>query len=74
MQRFIHAAEEQEAPTIEEQLVSTLSLLKDNFNYAADGIEKIAADGNISEALKKATTLNEMIDGVIGEIAEDIAE
>ena len=73
MKRFIHAAEDS-APTIEEKLTSMLSLLKDNFNFATDGIEKIAADGNMSEALAKATALNEMIDGVIGEIAEDIAE
>ena len=38
-----------------------------------DGIEKIASDGDITTALDKARTLNEMIDGAVGEIAEDIA-
>ena len=51
-----------------------LSLLKDNFNFAIDGIEKIASDGDVSGAIEMATTLNQMIDGAIGEIAEDIAE
>lgn len=74
MKRYIRSAEEPEKISVEEQLTSLLSLLKDNFNYASDGIEKIAADGDLEGALELATTLNQMIDGAIGEIAEDIAE
>lgn len=74
MKRYIRSAEEPEKISVEEQLTSLLSLLKDNFNYASDGIEKIAADGDLEGALELATTLNQMIDGAIGEIAEDIAD
>lgn len=74
MKRYIRSAEEPEEISVEEQLTSMLSLLKDNFNYASDGIEKIAADGDLEGALELATTLNQMIDGAIGEIAEDIAD
>lgn len=76
MKRYIRSAEvdEEVEVSLEEKLSTMLNLLKDNFNYASDGIEKIAADGDIKGALELATTLNQMIDGAIGEIAEDIAE
>lgn len=74
MKRYIRSTKEPEKISVEEQLTSMLSLLKDNFNYASDGIEKIAADGDLEGALELATTLNQMIDGAIGEIAEDIAQ
>lgn len=73
MKRFIHAAENT-APSAEDRLNDILSVLKDNFDFAIDGIAKIAADGDITGAIEQATTLNQMIDGAIGEIAEDIAE
>lgn len=73
MKRFVHAAEEPEI-TIEDMFKDTIAVLKDNFDFAIAGIEKIAADGDIQGALEQARTLNEMIDGSIGEIAEDIAE
>jgi len=70
MKRYIKSNEQ---PTAEDRLNDTLSVLKDNFDFAVDGIEKIAADGDVTGAIEKANTLNEMIDGAIGEIAEDIA-
>lgn len=73
MKRYIHAAESQ-SPSAEDRLNDILSVLKDNFNFAIDGIAKIAADGDIAGAIEQANTLNEMIDGAVGEIAEDIAQ
>ena len=70
MKRYIRNAEE---ISIEDKLADLINTVKDNFNFAIDGIEKLAADGDISNAIEKARTLNEMIDGAVGEIAEDIA-
>ena len=70
MKRYIRTAEE---ISIEDKLADLVNTVKDNFNFAIDGIEKLAADGDISNAIEKARTLNEMIDGAVGEIAEDIA-
>ena len=74
MKRMIIRAAENDALSAEDRLDDVLAVLKDNFNFATDGIEKIAADGDISGAIEKANALNELIDGVIGEIAGDIAE
>lgn len=71
MKRYIRSAEN---TTAEDRLDDIMSILKDNFNFAMDGIAKIAADGDVSGAIEQANTLNQMIDGAIGEIAEDIAE
>ena len=70
MKKYIRSNEQ---PTAEDRLNDTLSVLKDNFDFAISGIEKIAADGDVTGAIEKANTLNEMIDGAIGEITEDIA-
>ena len=72
MLKYIKNAEGASAK--EEELQEIIDTLKDNFACAVDGIEKIAADGDVGTAIDKATTLNQMIDGSIGEIAEDIAE
>lgn len=74
MKRMIIRAAENDAPSAEDRLNDVLAVLKDNFNFAVDGIEKIAADGDITGAIEKASALNEMIDGSIEEIAGDIAE
>lgn len=72
MKRYIRSAEDS-APSKEDMLNDILTKVKDNFNFAIDGIEKIASDGDVDSAMKHATTLNEMIDGAVGEIAEDIS-
>lgn len=73
MKRYIRNAEDV-APSAEDRLNDVLSVLKDNFNFAVEGIEKIAADGDISGAIQTANDLNEVIDGMIVDIAGDIAE
>ena len=73
MKRYIKNAEDT-APSAEDRLNDILNVMKDNFNFAMEGIEKIASDGDYTKAIEQAQTLNQMIDGAIGEIAEDIAE
>lgn len=73
MKRYIKTDSAPEKVSQEDLLNELMGTLKDNFNFAMDGIDKIASDGDVSGALEKARTLNEMIDGAIGEIAEDIA-
>ena len=73
MKRYIRNAEDA-APSAEDRLNDILNVLKDNFNFAVEGIEKIAADGDISGAIQKANEINDAIDGMIIDIAGDIAE
>lgn len=73
MVRYIKNAEDA-APSAEDRLNDILSVLKDNFEFAVDGIDKIAADGDVSGAIQLATDLNDTIDSMISEIAGDIAQ
>lgn len=73
MKIYIKSAET-DRPSAEDRLSDLISVLKDNFDFAISGIEKIASDGDYTKAIEQAQTLNQMIDGAIGEIAEDIAE
>ena len=71
MKRYIKNAEE---PSTKEDLLSdNLDQLKDDFDFAISGIEKLAADGNIDRALELVNTTSAMINGAIEDIAEDIA-
>ena len=71
MKRYIKNAEE--SSTKEDLLNESLDQLKDDFDFAMEGIEKIAADGNIDRALELVNTTSAMINGAIEDIAEDIA-
>lgn len=71
MKRYIRSAEQ---PSVEERLNDQLSELKDDFNFAVDGIAKIAADGDFGRATELASGLSEMINASIEEIAESISE
>lgn len=73
MVRYIKNAEDA-APSAEDRLNDILSVLKDNFEFAVDGIDKIAADGDVSGAIQLANDLNDTIDSMISEIAGDIAQ
>lgn len=70
MRIYVRSAEEVEA---EERLNDAMSILKDDFNFVMDGIDKIAADGDISRALELVGGLSEMINASIEEMAETIA-
>lgn len=71
MKRYIRNAEQTSA---EDRLADAMSILKDDFNFAMDGIDKIATDGNIPRALELVNGLSEMINASIEEMAETIAE
>ena len=71
MKRYIRNAEE--STSKDEIFSDSLSKLKDDFNFAMDGIEKIAADGDIDRAIELVNTTSAMINGAIEDIAEDIA-
>ena len=70
MKRYIKSADQ---PTAEERLDDAMSRLKDDFDFALDGISKISIDGDTGRALELVRTLSEMINGAIEDIAEDIA-
>lgn len=73
MKRYIRNAEDT-APSAEDRLNDVLNVMKDNFDFALEGIGKIAADGDVSGAIQKANELNDAIDGIAISIAGDIAE
>lgn len=73
MKRYIKNAEDA-APSAEDRLNDIINVMKDNFSFAVEGIEKIAADGDVSSAIQKANELNDVIDEMILGIAGDIAE
>lgn len=71
MVRYIRS---QETTTAEDAVNEALSTLKDDFNYAVDGIAKLAADGDTGKALELANGLSEMINASIEEIAESVSQ
>lgn len=73
MKRYIRSDKDM-APSAEDRLNDILSVMKDNFDFALEGLQKIAADGDISGAIQKANELNDSLDGMIVDIAAAIAE
>lgn len=71
MKRYIRSAEE--SVSKEDILRDSIATLKDDFDFAVSGIEKLATDGNIGKAMEQVNALSAMINGSVGEIAEDIA-
>lgn len=70
MKKYIKNAEE---PTSkEDQLKDAMMQLKDDFDFAVSGLEKLAADGDIEEAIELVSTTSAMINGAIEEILEKI--
>lgn len=71
MKKYIRTA--QEPTPKEEVLKDDIDQLKDDFDYAMSGIEKIAADGDVDKASEIVRSLSEMINASVEEIAENIA-
>ncbi len=71
MKKYIRTA--QEPSPKEEVLKDDIDQLKDDFDYAMSGIEKIAADGDVDKASEIVRSLSEMINASDEEIAENIA-
>ena len=72
MKKWIRAAEESGAAR--DNFDDKVDVTKDNFDFAIDGILKIASDGNLARAEELITQLNNMIDSAITEITSDIAQ
>lgn len=66
MKRIIAAAAEEK----DTRLDDTISILKDDFNYCIDGIEKLGADGKTNDALAVATELTNGVNSTISKIAK----
>lgn len=71
MKKMIKCADE---VTVEERLKDDISAIKDDFDYAVSGIEKIAADGDFATASELIAQVKESVNVVIEAIASDIAE
>lgn len=71
MKRYIRSADQ---PTAEDRLNDAMDVLKDDFNFAMAGIEKISADGDTARAIELVNGLSEMINASIEEITETISE
>lgn len=75
MKKYIRSASEVDAErTPEEILSSMLSKLKDDFNYALDGCEKIAADLSVEDAIDVASELSNQINEAISRVSELITQ
>ena len=70
MKRWIKAAAEGGAAR--DNFDDKVDMTKDNFDFAVDGILKIAADGNLAQAEELISKLNNMIDSAIAEITSSI--
>jgi len=72
MKRWVRAAEEGGAAR--DNFDDKVDMTKDNFDFAVDGILKIAADGNLAQAEELISKLNSIIDSAISEITSAIGE
>ncbi len=74
MKKFIRAAAEDGASSsARDNFDDKVDATKDNFDFAIDGILKIAADGNLAQAEELVTQLNATIDSAINQITSSIA-
>ena len=71
MKKWIKAAAEG-AGAARDNFDDKVDQTQDNFDFAVDGILKIAADGNLAQAEELITKLNSMIDSAISEITSSI--
>ena len=71
MKKWIRAAEEGGAAR--DNFDDKVDQTQDNFDFAVDGILKIAADGNLAQAEDLLTRLNSVIDEAIGRITGSIS-
>ena len=72
MKKWIRAASEG-ANSARDNFDDKIDVAKDNFDFAIDGILKIASDGNLAQAEEFVTKLNGMIDSAISEITANIS-
>lgn len=68
--RIIRAAEEVEDTRVKD----LMDALKDDFDYALDGFDKMERDGQVSEALTIMTALHQALNEAIQESASQISQ
>ena len=71
MKRYIRNAEEGKSK--QDMVAEAIDILEDDFKYAVDGIYKLSADGDTDKALELASSLSQMVNASIEEIAEGIS-
>ena len=71
--RAIKAAEEGGSTAARDNFDDKVDIAKDNFDFAIEGILKIASDGNLARAEELVTQLNGMVDSAINEITSAIS-
>ena len=71
MKRYIRS--DKEPQNKEDILSDALSALKDDFNFAISGIEKIAADGDLDSAIELVESASSLINDVINTVVQDIS-
>ena len=71
MKRYIRSAEE--SVSKEDILRDSIATLKDDFDFAVSGIEKLATDGDVNGAMEKVNALSSMLNSAINDIAGNIA-
>lgn len=71
MKKWVRAAEEG-STAARDNFDDKVDITKDNFDFAIEGILKIAQDGNLAQAEELITSLNNMIDSAISEITSNI--
>ena len=69
MKRCIMSADAIEA---EDMLKETISQLEDDFDYAVDGIAKLAADGDTATAQAIAEDLAASVDSIIKQVSGEL--
>lgn len=70
MKRIIKAAE---GTSAEDMFKDQLNELEDTFNYAVDGLSKLATDGYAADAKEIAENLKSAIDSTVSKIASIMA-
>ena len=73
MKKWIKAAEEGNTAA-RDNFDDKIDIAKDNFDFAVNGILKIATDGNLAQAEELITKLNGMVDSAITEITANIGQ
>lgn len=68
--RVIRAAEDVEDTRVKD----LMDALKDDFDYALEGFDKMARDGQVSEALNIMTALHQALNEAIQESASQISQ
>lgn len=71
MKRYVRAQEES---SLEDRLNDKISRVKDDFDFAVAGIEKLVADGQMDDAQSALDDLDASLNEIISIVSSNIAE